>query len=129
MFIPYMWHNESEPWEKLPAANGLTLNVGTALTDTDGNLKVASGTTAPTHICMEDVTTEAAGQRIHVERVRPETVYETELSVTSASIAVGLKYTLDTAGAAITATTTSGVAQVVSFDGTAAGDKVRVRFA
>lgn len=129
MFIPYKWHNESEPWEKLPAANGLTLSVGTALTNADGNLKVASGTTVPTCICMEDVTTDAAGQLVHVERVRPETIYETELSVASASIAVGLKYTLDTAGEAITATTTSGVAQVVSFDGTAAGDKVRVRFA
>lgn len=128
MFIPYMWHNESEPWEKLPAANSLTLHVGTALTDEGGNLALATGATAPTHICMEDVTTTEAGQKIHVERVRPETVYETELSAASASIAIGTKYTLDTAGEAITATTTSGVAKVVNFDGTAKGDKVRVRF-
>lgn len=128
MFIPFMWHNESEPWEKLPAAASLTLQVGTALTDADGNLAIATGENKPTHICMEDVTTTEAGQKIHVERVRPETVYETELSAASAAIAVGKKYTLDTSGEAITATDTGGVAQVVSFDGTAKGDKVRVRF-
>ena len=69
-----------------------------------------------------------ANQMLPVERVRPETVYETELSALSASIKVGKKYTLDGDAEKITATDTSGVAEVVSFDGTAAGSKVRVRF-
>jgi hypothetical protein len=128
MFIPHKWHNESEPWEKKPASNGLELKVGTALAFSSGNLVKATGTTKPEYICMEDVTTKEAGQMIHVERVRPETEYETELSVASASIKVGVKYTIDTTGTMITATTDSGVAEVTEFDGTAVGDKVRVRF-
>lgn len=129
MFIPYMWHNESEPWEKLPAANSLPLHVGTALAYSGGSLALATGETVPEYICMEDVTTTEAGQMVHVERVRPETVYETELSVASESIAVGTKYTIDAMGEAITATDTKGVAQVVNFDGKTAGNKVRIRFA
>ena len=37
-------------------------------------------------------------------------------------------YTLDAFGEKITATSTNGVAEVVSFEGTAAGDHVRVCF-
>ena len=89
MFIPHMWHTESEPWETLPAPDGATFKVGTALVIDGGSLKKATGSTKPTHVCMEDVTTTVAGQKVHVERVRPDTVYETELSVASAAIAEG----------------------------------------
>lgn len=128
MFLIHKWHGMSEPWEKLPAGNGLTLHVGTALVFSSGNLAKATGTNKPEYICMEEVTTTEAGQMIHVERVRPETEYETELSVANASIKVGAKYTLATDGETITATTDSGVAEVMSYDGTAQGAKVRVRF-
>jgi hypothetical protein len=127
MFIPHKWHKESEPWETVPAPNGTTYKVGQALSIEGGNLVKATGTVKPTHICMEDVTTTKDGQKIHVERVREETVYETELSVESAAIAVGEKYTIDANGEKITATA-DGVAEVVSYDGIAAGAKVRVRF-
>ena len=129
MFLPHKWQNQSEPWELQPVKNGLTLEPGVAMVHSGGVLVKATGTTAPTHICMEKVDSTASGQMIHVERVRPETEYETELSVASASIAVGAKYTIDTNGEKITATTEGGVATVTSFDGTAAGAKVRVRFA
>ena len=129
MFIPAMWHHESEPWEVQPAANGLTAEVGMALAFSGGTLTKATGTTKPEYICMEQVKTTTAGQMIHVERVRPETVYETELSAASSSIAVGVKYTIDSTAGKVTATSTDGVAEVVSYEGKAAGDKVRVRFA
>jgi hypothetical protein len=41
---------------------------------------------------------------------------------------VGTKYTIAADGEMITATTESGVAEVMSYDGTAMGSKVRVRF-
>ena len=41
---------------------------------------------------------------------------------------LGDKVTLHTDGLQVTATTASGVAEVVGMDGTAAGDRVRVRF-
>ena len=128
MFIPHIWHKGVEPWEIQPETAGLTLKVGHALALSGGKLVLAKGTTKPEFICMEDAAATTADQMIHVERVRAETVYETELSVASASIAAGTKYTIDTAGEKITATTDSGVAEVVDYDGTAAGDKVRVRF-
>ena len=45
----------------------------------------------------------------------------------ASSIVPGNKVTLSADGLQVTATTTGGVAQVVDMDGTAAGDKVRVR--
>lgn len=128
MFIPHIWHKGAEPWELKPAAAGLTLHAGTALVLTGGKLAKATGATKPLFICMQDCAATVADQLIHVERVRPETVYETELSAASTSIAAGNKYTIDTTGEMITATTTDGVAEVVNFDGTAIGSKVRVRF-
>lgn len=128
MFIPHIWHKGVEPWEVQPATAGLTLKVGNALRMNGGKLVLATGSNKPEFICMQDAAATTAGQMIHVERVREETVFETELSVASGSIAAGSKYTIDTTGAMITATTDSGVAEVVDFDGTAAGDKVRVRF-
>ena len=129
MFKPHKWQNQSEPWELVPAKTGLTLEPGVAMVYAGGALQKATGATAPTHICMEKVSATEEGQMIHAERVRPETEYETELSVASASIAVGAKYTIDANGEKITATTEGGVATVTAFDGTAAGSKVRVRFA
>lgn len=128
MFIPHIWNKGAEPWEGVPAASGLALDVGTALVMASGKLAKATGAKKPEFICMQKVDATADGQLIHVERVKPETVYETELSVASTGIARGNKYTLDTTGGMITATTDSGVAEVVDFDGTTAGSKVRVRF-
>lgn len=53
--------------------------------------------------------------------------FETALSVAATGIKVGGKHTIDTTGSLITATTTDGVAEVVTFDGTAAGSRVVVR--
>lgn len=129
MFIPHIWHREPEPWEWKPAASGLELKVGTALAFSGGNLVVATGTTKPEFICMEDVTTTEAGQIIHVERIRPETEYETTLSeAPSGNLVLGSKYTLDANGERITATTTSGVATLTYFEGETVGSKCHVRF-
>lgn len=127
MFLIFKWHKESEPWEKVPGANATTYHVGDALTLSGGVYVKATGAVKPEYICMENVTTTAAGQPIHAERVRDETIYESTLSVASSSIAVGGKYTIDATGSKVTATG-NGVCQVVNFDGKQAGDKVRIRF-
>ena len=128
MIIPHKYlHSAPDSWEALPVTAGLNVNVGTALTVTGGKLVKAGTTTKPTYISMQKATTKE-GQSLHVQRVRPETIYETQLSEASASIAVGKKYTLDAAAEKITATEASGVATVVDFDGTEAGSRVRVRF-
>lgn len=116
------------PWEYIPAG-AITPKVGMALTMNSGNLAIASGTTAPTYICMrnEDAAV-AAGTVIPVVRVSKDTIYETELSAAGTSLKIGQKVTVATDGLRVTATTTDGVAEIVEILGTAAGDKVRVRF-
>ena len=94
-------------WEYLPAG-AITPKVGMALYQNAGNLALASGTTNPAFISMvERSAALTAGDIIPVLRISEDVIWETEWSVT--------------------ATTTGGVAQVVDMDGTAIGDKVRVR--
>ena len=111
--------------EYLPCS-AITPKVGMALVQSGGNLAIASGTTAPTYVSMiEKEAACAAGDIIPVMRVLPDMVFETTFSTAASAIKLGDKVTLNTDGLQVTATTTSGV---VGMDGTAAGDKVRVRF-
>lgn len=127
-FIPYSYRDgQPEPWEYLQTSAIGTVTVGMALTLSNGKLAKATGTVRPDYISMYGGTA-AAGDTIPVIRVYEETIFETEFSAAAASAAAGGKHTIDTTGTMITATTTSGVAEVVSLNGTAAGDKVRVRF-
>lgn len=122
------------PWEYFPvgaiaSTASVTTNVGMALTQTNGNLVTASGTTKPTYICMrEQDTPMTADDLIPVVRVQPDVIFETELSAAGTSLKVGQKVTIATDGLSVTATTTDGVAEIVEILGTAIGDKVRVRF-
>ena len=107
----------------------VTTKVGMAMTKTDGNLVVASGTTKPTYISMrEQDTALTADDLIPVVRVQPDVIFETELSAAGTSLKVGQKVTLATDGLRVTATTTDGVAELVEIIGTEIGGKVRVRF-
>lgn len=116
------------PWEYLPAGT-ITPKVGMALTQTSGNLALASGTTKPTYISMrEQENALTAGDLIPVVRVQPDVIFETELSAAGTSLQVGQKVTIATDGLRVTATTTEGIAEIVEILGTAIGDKVRVRF-
>lgn len=126
MFIPHIYHKSVEPWELQEVSEGLALKVGHAMAVADGKLGLAAGTAKPQFICMQDCDKTTEGQMIHVERVREETVYETELAEAIETLAAGNKYNL-AAGETINSTTGGG-AEVVSFDGTDAGAKVRVRF-
>lgn len=125
-FIQFNLQNGHIPFE-YRKAGALTLEIGTALTETDGLLAIATGTTAPTYISQYAGETKS-GDLIPVTRVRKEQIYETELSVAGADIEAGAKYTIDATGGKITATETGGVAELVDFDGTTAGSRVLVRF-
>lgn len=133
MFVP---HKNAAgnviPWEVLPAG-AITPKVGMALIQTSGNLAIATGTNAPTYISMcEKDSACTAGDLIPVIRVDHDTIYETTNSAAFTTIKRGDKVTLHaTNGLQVTATTTSGVAEVVDFDDAAvagAGGKVYVRF-
>lgn len=125
-------------WEYLPAG-AITPKVGMALTQTSGNLAIATAGTAPTYISMVEKTAACtAGDVIPVIRVSKDMIFETTFSAAATSLNVGDKVTLHASnGLQITASKTengansstiNGVAEIVSMDGTAIGDSVRVRF-
>ena len=116
------------PLEQLPAG-AITPKVGLALTQTDGLLAVASGTTKPSYICMaQRAAAVASGTVIPVIRVGSDMIFETVFSASASSIKLGNKVTIASDGLRVTATTSSGVAEVVDMDGSASGSTVRVRF-
>ena len=118
-------HGAVTPFEYLPCG-AITPKAGLALVLTNGLLALATGTTAPTYICMKDA--DAAVTIIPVVRVDKDRIYETTNSAAFSSAKIGTKVTLHTDGLQVTGTTASGVAEVVYMDGTAAGDMCRVRF-
>lgn len=115
--------------EYLPAG-AITPKVGMALTQTSGNLALATGTTKPTYISMcERETACTAGDLIPVIRVQPDVIFEAPCSAAFTSVKLGSKVTLHTDALQVTATTTDGIAEVVHIADTAAGSAIRVRFA
>jgi hypothetical protein len=132
-FLPFSYDDgQPRPWEYLPCS-AIQPKVGMALTQTSGNLAIATGTTKPTYISM--VTKDAActaGDLIPVIRVDSGIIFETTNSASFSGISKGQKVTLHASdGLQVTATTSSGVAEVIGFDDVAAsgtGGVVYVRF-
>ena len=114
------------PWEYLEASAIGACKVGMALTLTEGKLAKATETVKPTYISMYQGTA-ASGDKIPVLRVLPDTRFKTQLSAAGTSLKVGDKVTIDTTGMLATATTTSGVLEIVQINGTGIGDDVIVR--
>lgn len=114
--------------EYLPA-NAITPKVGMALTLTAGQLALVTDATAPTYISMCEKDGKCtAGDIIPVIRVGKDMILETTFAADATSIKLGNKVTLHEDGLRVTATTASGVAEVVYMDGTASGSMCRVRF-
>lgn len=114
--------------EYLPCS-AITPKVGMALIQTAGNLALASGETAPTYISMcERDSACQEGELIPVVRVQKDIIFGVPAQAAMDSVKLGDKVTIHTDGMQVTATTASGVAEVVGMDGTAAGSTVLVRF-
>ena len=126
---PHYYNQMPDPWEAVEANEGLTALIGSALKIEEGKAALCAATDKPEFICMQDITDADAGAAVHVIRVNENTVYETQLEAETASLTVGEKYVITAdADAKLGNSTASGVAEVVSFDGTAAGSRVRVKF-
>lgn len=114
--------------EYLPCS-AITPKVGMAMVQSSGNLALASGTTAPTYISMcERKEACTAGDLIPVVRVQKDIIFGVPAQAAMTSVKLGDKVTIHTDGLQVTATTTSGVAEVVGMEDTAAGSTVLVRF-
>lgn len=103
--------------------------VGEALVlSSAGRATKCGATAAPTHICAGELAAGAADRDLPVYRVQSTQVFDTILQADGSDLVIGSKVTLHTDGLQVTATTTSGVAEIVSMDGTGEGDHVAVRF-
>lgn len=111
---------------QVDATNAEEYKVGEALVLSSGKATKAGATAIPEYICAEKKTA-VTGDKLSVYLVEPNQEYETELSA-SGTVTPGVKYTIASDGLRMTATSTSGVAEVVKAFGTASGSKVFVRF-
>lgn len=116
------------PIEYKTATSGESYSVGEALKLASGKVTLCSGTTKPEFVCVGPAN--GAGE-VPCVAVQDYMEFETTLAVApadSAAIGVGDKVTIHTDGMQVTATKTSGVAQIVALDGQAVGDRVVVKF-
>lgn len=120
--------NVPEPeYQEVTAAEGVAM--GEALVLSSGKLTKCTGTTKPTHISMGVKSATDTNRVIPACRVESNQIYEVPVTATPSSLAPGSKVTIHTDGLQVTATTTDGVAEVVSVNGAAAvGDTLIVRF-
>lgn len=116
------------PFIQLPCS-AITPKNGMAMLLSSGKLAIATGANKPEFICVEEHSAAvSAGDLVTVVRVEPDTECETTLSAAGA-LNIGDKVTLHaSSGMQVTATTASGVAEIVAMEGTASGDTVIVRF-
>lgn len=118
------------PLVKLPSTASETYTIGEALVLTTGALTACGATATPTFICNEAyVAPASANKDISAYRVRPDMIFETTNSASLNSVNIGDKVTLASGSLQVTATTSSGVAEVVSkIAGTGTGNLTLVRF-
>ena len=122
-------HGRVPAFEYLPCS-AITPKIGMALVQSSGKLAIATGTTKPTYISMVEKSAACtAGDIIPVLRVEEDIIFETTFSASAGSVNLGDKVTLHaSSGMQVTATTSSGVAEVVYKAGSSSGDMCRVRF-
>ena len=108
---------------------GEEIAVGTVLKMNAGKAVKATGTTKPTYYAMG----KSNDGKVNVVQVLKDMEYEAEVVAAEGAdkLTVGQAVTLGTDGLTVTATTTSGVAEIVALpDGTlpATGGRVIIRF-
>lgn len=120
--------NDAAPIEKeIIATNGTTYKHGMLVAfGAAGTAVASSGTSVPEFVYAGKEVTAKTGDKLAVIPVLPEYEFETTLSAPGTALKAGMKVT--TTGEEATATTTSGVFQLL-VDGGASGAKVVGRFA
>ena len=120
--------NNASPIEKeIVGKNATTYYHGSLLAyDTDGTAVAVSGTVMPEFVYVGAEVKAKTGTKLAVIPVLPEYEFETKLSATGTTLVAGNKVT--TTGEKATATTTSGVFELLTGGGYS-GSKVVGRFA
>ncbi|MBP3509644.1 hypothetical protein [Oscillibacter sp.] len=116
---------QTPPIKYLTMTDGESVALGEALVLSAGKLTKCSATAKPAYIAVG--VKNAAGE-VPVIAVQSYMTFETTLQAAGDALKKGDKVTLHTDGLQVTATTASGVAEIVSMEGTAAGSTVLVKF-
>lgn len=121
--------NNASPIEKeVVAKAGEAFAHGETVKYSDAGLTKASGTDNPEYVYVgKDIASAVTGQIINVVPVFPEYEWEVQLSADASAKKAGNKVTVSSDGTKATATTTSGVFQLLE-DGKASGAYIRGRF-
>ena len=128
-FTAYQHNVGDVPIMYLPTSN-IALRQGTALTLSGGKLVIAKDGNKPEYISLYDGggALVADGTVVPVEPVYPSTVYETVISGSLSTIAIGSIHNINSVGASLTAASETGCAKVIAYDGKTAGSRVKVVF-
>ncbi len=121
--------NNAAPIEKeFVATAAESYKHGETVKFSSGKLTKASGTDKPEFVYVgKDITSAVTGQIINVVPVLPEYEWETTFSASATAVKAGAKVTVSSDGTQATATTTSGVFQLLE-DGAAKDAKGVGRF-
>ncbi len=116
----------------LPTTASTSYRFGDALYLSSGKLSQCTATAKPTYIAAENYTSPASGNRsLLVYAITPQMRFEVPISASPTSLVPGSFVTVDindNHADGVTATTTSGVCQVVDLNSaTSAGDFITVR--
>ena len=123
--------NSASPIEKeLIATSGTTYKHGSAIKygASSGKAELASGTTKPEFIYVGKDVVGVSGAKIACVPVLPEYEFTAPLNTTGTSLKEGQKVTVGSDSVTVTATTASGVFQLLE-PGKASGATIRGRFA
>ncbi len=113
-----------------PVTTSETFKVGETLKIASGKLTKCIGTAVPEYVSCADYVAPASNAKdIPVVEINPGQIYRVPLQAAGGSLVVGDKVTIHTDGLQVTATTTSGVAEIVKIEGTGVGDYVQVHLA
>lgn len=126
--ISRMLVGNTPPIVYMQPTDGETYQVGEALKLASGKVTLCSGAVAPSHVCVGPIDDNGVVPCVEVQKYME---FETTLGVApadSATVGVGDKVTLHTDGMQVTATKTSGVAEVTGIDGQTVGSRVTVKF-
>lgn len=116
------------PLEYLQGTAGETYTNGEALVVASGKVTKCGPTAKPLYIAAAEMSIPAGGAGlVPCFRVHATMMFDTTLYA-AGSLTEGTKVQLHTDGGQVTTSTTTGVAEIIAFEGTAAGDRVCVRF-
>lgn len=119
----------AQPVESLLGTDNEAYTIGEALVVTSGRLTKCGATATPEFICLKTQAAEStAVTPLPIIRVEEDMVFSCKSTATVAATLVGAKVTLHTDGLLVTATTSSGVAQITKTDGATTNSNVELMF-